>query len=333
MCIAIYKAKGLTAKKEVYAECFRANPDGAGFVVRERTGELKIEKGFFTFQNFWEAFQPHQSKQSIIHFRIKTHGNIDEENSHPFWVKEGHLAFAHNGIITNQDTATDHTKSDTWHFNKDVLQHLLTKYGEDAIEDPVLQGLITEYIGYSKLAFLREDGKAWIFNKNLGTTDFNGIWFSNHSYKVYDWHKNRVKTKTVYPVYSPLAALVNKSLDESAANDPVAEQERQDLEAIQTASRMYERGDMGEDFKHEALRKLLVKPADIKRPDSKLIMAGDYIQMVQSFNNLKGDEIGKVLHVNSDYTVDAVMHQYGTMAQRSIRLPYYAFERYITPIQ
>ena len=355
MCIVVYKPKGLTAKKDIYEECFRSNKDGAGFIVREKTGEMKIQKGYFSFEEFWDAFQPHQHKQAIIHFRIKTHGNLDQENCHPFWVKEGSLAFAHNGVIGNETTSSDITKSDTWHFNKNVLQHLHENYGPKFIEDPIMGKLISEYIGYSKLAFMREDGKAWIFNKGMGVTD-KGIWYSNHSYKSYsiDAFNKRNKNykspaSTSFTNYTNLPAIVNKALDESAANDPIIQQGDDTTSWAVTQrnrialeeSRKYQllhsnctEGDRcdcliqcSKQFTRKAVQKLVVP--DIKRRETKTLMEGDYIQMIQVYGSMKGTEIGKILAVHQDYTVDALMHQYGTMAQRSVRLPYHTFEKYM----
>ena len=190
MCIIIYKPKGKTVKKATYETCFNNNKDGAGFIVREKTGELKLEKGFFSFQEFWDNFQPHQSKQAIIHFRITTHGETDKENCHPLWVKENKLAFAHNGVLSKVDCSKDETRSDTWHFNFSIIQYLQEKIGEDFIFDPVIQALLSEYIGYSKLAFLSLDGRALIFNKNTGITE-DDVWFSNFSFK--DWKPEKAK--------------------------------------------------------------------------------------------------------------------------------------------
>ncbi|SRR5258708_4132901 len=187
MCIIIYKPRGKNLKKEVYENCFGNNKDGAGFIIRQKTGELLLEKGFFTFQEFWEKFQPHQHKQAIVHFRIATHGEISIENCHPYWVAENKLAFAHNGVMNNVECKKDYSMSDTWHFNVNILQHLQEKLGDSFIDDPVIQELITQYISWSKLAFMREDGKVFLFNKSKGDIQ-DSVWYSNSSYK---WFKSK----------------------------------------------------------------------------------------------------------------------------------------------
>jgi glucosamine 6-phosphate synthetase-like amidotransferase/phosphosugar isomerase protein len=98
MCIAIYKPKNKIISETTLAECFRSNRDGAGFMYVDKK-ELKIQKGFFTFQEFYDAYKEHENKQCVVHFRIKTHGPVAEDNCHPFEVNQS-LGFVHNGIIS-----------------------------------------------------------------------------------------------------------------------------------------------------------------------------------------------------------------------------------------
>ena len=179
MCIAIYKPEGKVISKETLQECYRSNPDGAGFMFAENK-RLHIEKGFFSFDSFYEAYKHHENKQAVLHFRIKTHGKIDTTNCHPFAVN-GSLAFVHNGIINGFG---DTTHSDTIGFNHGVLQPLVNKWGNLALfQDPIVE-LIESRIGYSKLIFLDRHGNHNILNEAKGDWD-NGIWYSNNSYKPY----------------------------------------------------------------------------------------------------------------------------------------------------
>ena len=83
MCIAIYKPEGKIISKATLQECYDSNPDGAGFMYNQ-SKKLHIEKGFFSFDSFYDAYKKHENKQAVIHFRIKTHGKIDTANCHPF---------------------------------------------------------------------------------------------------------------------------------------------------------------------------------------------------------------------------------------------------------
>lgn len=177
MCIAIMKPEGKLIPKKTLALCYENNPDGAGFMFAQNK-ELNIKKGYFTFNEFYKAYKPHEKKKCLIHFRIKTHGQIDVNNCHPFHVNRS-LGFIHNGIISGYGSDQ---KSDTIEFNEQVLQKLVAKWGNLALfQDPMIK-LIESVIGYSKLVFLDRHGNHHIMNENKGNWD-KGIWYSNNSYK------------------------------------------------------------------------------------------------------------------------------------------------------
>jgi len=179
MCIAIYKPEGKLLSLATLKECYTSNPDGAGFMYSENK-KLHIEKGFFSFQSFYDAFKNHESKQTVIHFRIKTHGKIDTANCHPFAVNNA-IGFVHNGVISGFG---DSDFSDTVRFNEQILRPLVNKWGNLALfQDPIID-LIESRIGYSKLVFLDRHGNHKIMNESKGVWD-NGVWFSNTSYKPY----------------------------------------------------------------------------------------------------------------------------------------------------
>ena len=180
MCIAIYKPEGKILSQATLTECYDSNPDGAGFMYAENK-KLHIEKGFFSFQSFYDAFKKHENKQTVLHFRIKTHGKIDTTNCHPFAVNNA-IGFVHNGIISGFGDANH---SDTIGFNQSILQPLVSKWGNLALfQDPIID-LIEGRIGYSKLVFLDRHGNHKIMNEHKGEWD-DGIWYSNNSYKPYD---------------------------------------------------------------------------------------------------------------------------------------------------
>lgn len=195
MCIAIAKPKDTVLLPYVLRNCFNHNPDGAGFAYLEDDGELVVEKGFFKFDEFLEAYKPHEDKQALLHFRIKTHGDLSADNCHPFVVEDG-LAFIHNGIIS---ASRGHANmSDTAVFNEDILKPLVAKFGEDALQQDVVKTLIEQYIGSSKLAFIDSKSKQFnIFNKELGNIA-DEVWFSNFSWQ----DRPKVAPVKSYPKYA-----------------------------------------------------------------------------------------------------------------------------------
>ena len=187
MCIAICKPQGLIIPEEYLTESFEYNPDGAGFMYAEGN-ELHIEKGFMDYQSFRDAWEPHQDKVAALHFRIRTHGATDEENTHPFRVGSN-LGFIHNGIISKVKTEEDPSKSDTYHFNQKFLQQFYKRDSRFIYKDH-FKDLIKEYIGWSKLVFLNNKGHYTIVNEQQGSWD-EGVWYSNNSYKPVQYARRR----------------------------------------------------------------------------------------------------------------------------------------------
>jgi predicted glutamine amidotransferase len=152
-----------------------SNIHGAGIAWTEH-GKLYVEKGFMdwpTFKEFWEA-RDWSDVPAIVHFRIATHGKIDEDNTHPFWVFPGKLAFAHNGIMSF--TKEFETISDTQVFNRYILKQLPRNF----LSNSGIRVMMEDYIGtYNKLVFLDNEGSLDIFNESCGEWLEDGCWFSN----------------------------------------------------------------------------------------------------------------------------------------------------------
>ena len=183
MCIAIVKMPGENdISKQVLENCAENNPDGCGFAYINTdyhgVSRLKTWKGM-DFNDFYHQYNRAKniSPESpfLIHFRIKTHGDIDTDNCHPFNI-DNDKVFIHNGIITG--VGTDVHKSDTQLFNEKILKGL----PDDWFYNESIKTLIEDFIGFSKLAVLTIDGDVDIFNEEKGTW-IGGNWFSNTSYK------------------------------------------------------------------------------------------------------------------------------------------------------
>lgn len=205
MCICIAKSATKEISKETLNTCWDHNPDGAGYMYNVN-GRLKIKKGFFTFKDFWNSYSNsvhNKGIKSVIHFRIKTHGDINFTNCHPFRIDE-HTGFVHNGIIRNVDTQNDKEKSDTWHFNEKILKPMSNRYA-GILETDSMQMLLGEYIESSKLIFLNDQDKMWVTNPNLGEMH-DGCWYSNSSYK----ERKVIQYKHKQPTYNPANNIVLK---------------------------------------------------------------------------------------------------------------------------
>lgn len=200
MCIAIMKSANKKINKATLKRCYDANPDGAGFMYADNK-ELTVQKGYFTFKEFYKEYKPHENKQVLLHFRIKTHGPIDKNNCHPFLVNKS-LGFIHNGIITGYG---DNKESDTIAFNNAILKKLVAKHGNNSLFDDPMVELIENVIGYSKLVFLDRHGNYKIMNENKGSWH-DGVWYSNNSWKkpepvkyLTNFDRSKNYTKSSYP--------------------------------------------------------------------------------------------------------------------------------------
>jgi predicted glutamine amidotransferase len=181
MCIAIFKPHGVKLEKSVLQKCFDNNKDGCGFAYHEsENNRIIVKKGYSKFDDFWANFYRHMNRKMIIHFRNATHGEVDFENCHPFFVNEN-LVFAHNGMIIKINR-WDLKKSDSWHFNEAILRGIVEKFPE-IWKSAQFRVLVEFYIGKSRLIFMDNKGDVAIFNKELGVEEF-GCWFSNNYYKV-----------------------------------------------------------------------------------------------------------------------------------------------------
>jgi len=178
MCIALNKPENVLVPHKYLKECWDHNDDGAGFMYAE-DGELHIYKGYMNFDSFMEEYTPHEHKPCVLHFRITTHGNTNQTNTHPFRVGPN-LGFVHNGIISNVDCSADKTLSDTNHFNTSYLKKLY-EIDPTFIFNPLYQDLLKGFIGGSKLIFLDNNGQSVIVNEKAGKWD-EGVWYSNSSY-------------------------------------------------------------------------------------------------------------------------------------------------------
>lgn len=178
MCLAVYKPAKVRVDWDALEEGFRSNNHGAGFAVA-RGGTLIVEKGFFTFDAFRQAYLPYEADKSIIHFRLATHGEKNKDNCHPFMVTP-HLAMIHNGVLDICTKSEPHM-SDTWHYVEYILKPMAA-LAEDWYSHVGIQFVGEQAIRGSKFLFLRADGDWHIWNQNSGHW-LGDTWYSNRSYE------------------------------------------------------------------------------------------------------------------------------------------------------
>lgn len=185
MCLIIHIPAGKNVSKRIVANATRTNSDGSG-VMFSMDNELFFEK-----KVVWQPRQLAKYLRSLVeydrtvHFRMATHGQTNEENTHPFvcGTNEGRQwALVHNGIIGTIDRPNS-AYSDTWHFAQEMKSIL--DDDPDVLDKEVFRSMIADYIGsQNKVVFMDNFGKSYIVNEKQGTyTD--GCWYSN-TYSIAD---------------------------------------------------------------------------------------------------------------------------------------------------
>ena len=185
MCILIHHLPETNFEFGHIQDFYSKNSDGFGATVKKPDGTVKIIKTVGKLDEVYEMYVNEvKGYEAIIHFRMKTHGDIDLINCHPYQVTDN-LWMAHNGILSTGNTA-DTTKSDTWHYIQNFLKPLLER-DHNLIHQPAFQKLIESHIGYSnKFGFMDNEGRVVILNRNSGVEHF-GAWLSN----TYAWSPSK----------------------------------------------------------------------------------------------------------------------------------------------
>lgn len=190
MCIIVYKPDSKVLREETLRNCFQNNPDGAGFAAYTEEEGLVIRKGFFTFEEFMQAYEPYAGDNrksiAVLHFRIATHGTTNVANCHPFVMESEtdntlyRVALVHNGIL--QVLRDDLNDSDTKHFAERLLGPAI-RVNPTIWLDENFKNMIEGLIGFgNKFAMIDSFGNVNIYNENRGVWD-SDCWFSNSSFR------------------------------------------------------------------------------------------------------------------------------------------------------
>jgi len=188
MCIIIGKPTGeALPSTETITNCFENNPDGAGFMYRDKG--IHIRKGFMTLEALLDALKMeniNENHEVIYHFRIATAGSVKPANCHPFPASDNidclrqmrittDYGIAHNGVLNYEEDIVNDL-SDTMSFIKDFLsiKAVISTFHEKQIQEalkPIISG--------SKFAVMTP-------SETHLSGDFieeNGLFYSNTSYK------------------------------------------------------------------------------------------------------------------------------------------------------
>ena len=203
MCLLVVQPATAPTLTQAWLEDFYAsNSDGVG-IMRAVDGELLIEKILpANAQEFVDFYRNHiDGHDCAFHLRMKTHGNIDMENCHPYEVfnKAEHgldVWLMHNGVLSTGNAA-DTTKSDTWHYIRDFLRPMLANNIDFAFTD-AFADIIGDHIGASnKFVLMDSTGRIQTVNQDSGVF-WGGRWLSN----TYAWSSPLNVSKTYKDDYN-----------------------------------------------------------------------------------------------------------------------------------
>lgn len=192
MCLLVKQPSTTSFTDEFLSDVFTKNSDGLGVMYAE-DGKLHVYKCLpATSQDFIDFYRKHiDGKDCVWHARMQTHGDIDLDNCHPYKVTEN-IWLAHNGVLATGNYA-DKTRSDTWHFIKNVLTPALTAQPELMMDEDWLD-FIGDMIGRSnKFGLVNSDGEIALVNEDAGV-EFVGAWLSN----TYAWSTHKFGFQSSY---------------------------------------------------------------------------------------------------------------------------------------
>lgn len=184
MCVIIHKPKGVDLPEAHIRKAATANSHGYGILWYDQKDRIvKAHKqAEYKIEDVIKQVAELKDTEVLLHFRIKTHGSVNDDNCHPFKVLDKgdtgmEMWLMHNGVIHKAKTEGDET--DTMAFNREMLIPVL-KHKPGILREEAFQKFAGEYIGHSKLAFMFGKGETVIVNKDKGT-ERGGCWYSNHS--------------------------------------------------------------------------------------------------------------------------------------------------------
>lgn len=192
MCLLVNQPADTKFDDAFLKGVYEKNLDGIGVMYAKDELLYHVKMVPNTFEDFKGFYKEHiEGRDCAWHARMRTHGDIDLDNCHPYWVlteEDGYpIMLMHNGVLSTGN-AKDKAKSDTWHFINDYLRPMLN--GNPAFfTTPAFAAMVSSFIGYNnKFTMLDCFGNMVTLNKTSGT-EHQGAWLSN----TYAWDAPKPK--------------------------------------------------------------------------------------------------------------------------------------------
>jgi hypothetical protein len=178
MCVIIHKPAGVAIPHELLTAAASLNRDGWGLMGFDVGGQFLLQRhSNVDVAKLIETEIEHRDAEYVLHLRLLTRGSTDVQNIHPLWIESGNYLM-HNGTLECLETAHI-SRSDSWHFAREVLRPLLERDPE-LLDQPAFRQLIELALGRDNKAVLlqRNERRIHIFNRRFGA-ELNGLWCSS----------------------------------------------------------------------------------------------------------------------------------------------------------
>lgn len=180
MCLMIHKPVGVALPRRLLQSAAAYNRDGFGIMACADDGTVITVKRSAT--RVWEllaTFEDFAIRECTLHFRSRTSGEVDDDNTHPIHVV-AQIFLMHNGTLDIPRRSALH--SDAWNLVHDYLRPALSK-SPDILHRRHFQRQLQQRIGpENRLVFV--DGgirRTIVINAEAGV-QFKGLWISNTRY-------------------------------------------------------------------------------------------------------------------------------------------------------
>lgn len=186
MCFIFRKPADQKFPFDLMEAAHERNPDGFGVMFHE---DGIAQERIILPDNFGQVkklYLQHHRNPIAAHFRMRTVGDIDETQCHPYKIlnkdEDGiNMFMMHNGTLHVKDIETGYQAKDS------DSQQLVDKYLKPTLKsNPALihlepfQTMLSNLIGSSnRLVFLDDTGEFVIINQHTGHDLEEGIWISN----------------------------------------------------------------------------------------------------------------------------------------------------------
>mgnify|MGYP000709909602 CR=1 FL=1 len=217
---------------------FKRNSDGIGVMWAEdgvlhyyKALPKDAEEARGIFREYAEG------KHCCVHYRMRTHGDIDLTNCHPYPIAGFDndnaampmllmhndnaampMLLMHNGVLSTGNSA-DASKSDTWHYINDYVKPTLAAHPDLMTNAPYMKMMSAHIGNNNKFAIMDAAGNVAVLNRQAGV-EYEGSWLSNtYAWDYYGLHpKAPVYT---YPAKTTSYGNYGSYLKDSTSHKPI----------------------------------------------------------------------------------------------------------------